>query len=331
MRATDMPHILVAGKLHPAGLALLDATTGVTYTHVEEISEESYQPYLEQADGMVIRTQPMTAASVAKAAKVQIVSRHGVGYDAVDVAALNARGIPLCIVGDVNSVSVAEHAMMQILACAKQLIRSDRAVRNGPWGWRNKLEQGEVSGKTLLIIGYGRIGRHLATMASAFGMKIAAHDPYLAAKGWPEGNVTCAADLSAALAQADFVSVHIPKADKPIIGAAELASMKRGAIIVNTARGGIVDEAALADALRSGQIAAAALDVFDAEPPAADHPLLAFDQVILTPHTAGLTAEAAERMAVSSVQNVLDFFAGQLDPALVVNAAALTGAKELVK
>lgn len=326
-----MPHILIAGKLHPAGLALLDATAGVTYTHVEEISEASYQDHLEQADGMVIRTQPMTAASVAKAARVQIVSRHGVGYDAVDVAALNARGIPLCIVGDVNSVSVAEHAMMQILACAKQLIRSDRAVRGGPWGWRNKLEQGEISGKTLLIIGFGRIGRHLATMASAFGMKILAHDPYLAAKGWPDGNVACAGDLTAALGKADFVSVHIPKADKPIIGVAEIASMKRGAIIVNTARGGIVDEAALCDALRSGQIAAAALDVFDAEPPQADHPLLAFDQVILTPHTAGLTAEAAERMAVSSVQNVLDFFAGRLDPALVVNAAALASAKELVK
>jgi D-3-phosphoglycerate dehydrogenase / 2-oxoglutarate reductase len=243
------------------------------------------------------------------------------------VAALNARGIPLCIVGDVNSVSVAEHAMMQILACAKQLIRSDRAVRNGPWGWRNKLEQGEISGKTLLIIGFGRIGRHLATMASVFGMKIVAHDPYLAAKGWPEGNVAYANDLTAALGKADFVSVHIPKADKPIIGAAEIAAMKRGAIIVNTARGGIVDEAALCDGLRSGQIAAAALDVFDTEPPQADHPLLAFDQVILTPHTAGLTVEAAERMAVSSVQNVLDFFAGRLDPALVVNAAALTGAK----
>ncbi|MDP3262102.1 MAG: hydroxyacid dehydrogenase [Tabrizicola sp.] len=326
-----MPHILIAGKLHPAGLALLDATDGVTCTHVEEISEASYQPWLAQADGMVIRTQPMTAASVAKAERLQIVSRHGVGYDAVDVAALNARGIPLCIVGDVNSVSVAEHAMMQILACAKQLIRSDRAVRNGPWGWRNRLEQGEVSGKSLLIIGYGRIGRHLATMAAAFGMKISAHDPYLASKGWPEGHVACADDLAAALAGADFVSVHIPKADKPIIGVVELALMKRGAIIVNTARGGIVDEAALADALRSGQIAAAALDVFDVEPPGPDHPLLAFDQVILTPHTAGLTAEAAERMAVASVQNVLDFFAGRLDPALVVNAPATRGTKEPVK
>lgn len=318
-----MPHILIAGKLHPSGLALLDQTPGFTYDHIEEISEASYQPYLEKADGMVIRTQPMQAASVAKGARLQIVSRHGVGYDAVDVAALNAQRIPLCIVGDVNSVSVAEHAMMQILACAKQLIRSDAAVRTGPWGWRNKLEQGEVSGKTLLIIGYGRIGRRLAQLAAAFGMKIAAYDPYLLARGWPDGPAASVSDLAAGLAVADFVSVHIPKADGPLIGAAELDTIKHGAIIVNTARGGIVDEAALADALRSGRIAAAALDVFDTEPPAPDHPLLAFDQVILTPHTAGLTREAAERMAIASVQNVLDHFAGRLDPMLVVNRDAI--------
>lgn len=318
-----MPHILIAGKLHPSGLALLKAAPGVTFTHVEEISEASYQPYLAQADGMVIRTQPMTAASVAQAPHLKIVSRHGVGYDAVDVAALNARNIPLCIVGDVNSVSVAEHAMMLILAGAKQLVRSDRAVRHGPWGWRNKLEQGEVSGKHLLIVGYGRIGRHLARMAGAIGMKIAAYDPYLAASGWPVGQVSCATDLAEGLAQADVVSVHIPKTDGALLGAAQIAQMKPGAIIVNTARGGVVDEAALAAALRSGHIAAAGLDVFDAEPPTADHPLLAFDQVILTPHTAGLTREAAERMAIASVQNLLDHFAGRLSPDLIVNRDAL--------
>ena len=318
-----MPFILIAGKLHPSGLALLEAAPGVTFTHVEEISEASYQPWLDKADGIVIRTQPMSAASVAKAPRLKIVSRHGVGYDAVDVAALNARAIPLCIVGDVNSVSVAEHAMMLILACAKQLVRSDRSVRHGPWGWRNRLEQREVAGKRLLIIGYGRIGRQLAHLAAAFGMRISAYDPYLAANGWPAGLVDPLTDLGAGLAEADIVSVHIPKADGPIIGAAEMARMKPGAIIINTARGGIVDEAALADALRSGQIGAAGLDVFDAEPPGPDHPLLAFDQVILTPHTAGLTAEAAERMAIASVQNVLDYFAGRLDPALIVNARQL--------
>ena len=315
-----MPHILIAGKLHSSGLALMDQMQGVTYDHIEAISEASYQPFLSRADAMVIRTQPLSAASIAKAARLQIVSRHGVGYDAVDLAALNARNIPLCIVGDVNSVSVAEHSMMMILACAKQLIRSDRALRSGAWDWRNRLEPGEVSGKRLLIIGYGRIGRHLAQLASAFGMQIAAHDPYLASKGWPAGTVAMVEDLAVGLAAADVVSVHIPKAGRPIIGAAEIAGMKPGAIIINTARGGIVDEVALAKALRSGQIAAAGLDVFDTEPPAPDHPLLAFAQVILTPHTAGLTRESAERMAVASVQNVLDHFAGALDSSLIVNS-----------
>lgn len=314
-----MPHILIAGKLHPAGLALLEASPGVSYTHVEEISEASYQPYLARADAMVIRTQPLGSASIAKASRLQIVSRHGVGYDAVDLAALNTRKIPLCIVGDVNSVSVAEHAMTLILACAKQLIRADAAVRTGPWGWRNSLQQTEVSGKRLLIVGFGRIGRHLAQMAAGFGMQITAFDPYLAAKGWPEGNMACASDLATALAAADFVSVHIPKADGPLLAAAEIAQMKPGAIIINTARGGIVDEVALAEALRRGHIAAAGLDVFDPEPPGPDHPLFGFDQVLFTPHTAGLTREAAERMAVASVQNVLDHFAGALDPALIVN------------
>jgi D-3-phosphoglycerate dehydrogenase / 2-oxoglutarate reductase len=318
-----MPHILIAGKLHPAGLALLDATPSLTYTHVEEVSEASYQPYLAQADAMVIRTQPLSAASLAKASKLQVVSRHGVGFDAVDLAALNARKIPLCIVGDVNSISVAEHSMMLILACAKQLLRSDASVRHGPWGWRNKLEQGEISDKTLLIVGYGRIGRHLARMAEAFGMKLLAYDPYLASMGWPAGNVGAVSDLKAGLALADFVSVHIPKAEGALIGAMEIAQMKRGAVIINTARGGIVDEQALAEGLRSGHIAGAGIDVFDAEPPAADHPLIGFNQVIFSPHTAGLTREAAERMAIASVQNVLDHFAGSLDPSLIVNKDAL--------
>lgn len=326
-----MPHILIAGKLHPAGIALLEATPGVTFTYVEEISEPSYASHMPQADGVVIRTQPMTAPTVALGKKMQIVSRHGVGYDAVDMSALNARGIPLCIVGDVNSVSVAEHCMMLILASVKKLNLADRSVRHGPWGWRNKLEAGEAAGKRLLIMGYGRIGRHLAHMATAFDMKIRAYDPFLQAQGWPSGNVQPVSVLADGLAWADIVSVNLPKADRPLLAAEELALMKRGSVIINTARGGIVDEAALAAALQSGQIAAAGIDVFDTEPPSSDHPFAPFDQAILTPHIAGLTAEAAERMAVASVQNVLDFFAGQLDPALVVNAAALRSVKELAK
>ena len=153
-------------------------------------------------------------------------------------------------------------------------------------------------------------------MAAGFGMEVRAFDPFLARHGWPEGPVAPVAELAEGLAWADVVSVHAPKTDKPAIGAAELSVMKPTAVLVNTARGGVVDEAALIASLRAGRLAAAGLDVFEDEPPAPDNPLLSMEQVVLSPHVAGLTAECAERMAVSSVQNVIDFFAGGIDPAL---------------
>jgi D-3-phosphoglycerate dehydrogenase len=314
-----MPHVLIAGRLHPSGLALLNDTAGVTYDYVEDVAEQSYAPLIGKTDALVIRTQPLSAETVARAERLKIVSRHGVGYDAVDLNALNARRIPLCVVGDVNSASVAEHAMMLILACAKFLLRADRSVRGGLWDWRNKLEAGEVGGKGLLVLGYGRTGRHLARMAAGFGMEIRAYDPFLAEANWPAGPAAPVASLAEGLAWADVISVNVPKADRPMLGAEELTRVKPGVVVVNTARGGIVDEMALAEALADGRVAAAGLDVFDAEPPPADHPLLRFDQVLLTPHIAGLTGQAAERMSLASVQNVLDFFAGRIDPGLIVN------------
>ena len=152
-----------------------------------------------------------------------------------------------------------------------------------------------------------------------FEWKYAPIDPLLRERGWPDGRVSPVASLSDGLAWADVVSVHVPKAGRPILGADEFSCIKPGAIVVNTARGGIIDEAALASALADGRVAAAGLDVFDDEPPANDHPLLGFDQVVLSPHIAGLTQQAAERMAVSSVRNVIDFFAGRLDSDLIVN------------
>mgnify|MGYP000868663876 FL=1 len=325
-----MPHLLVAGKLHPSGLDLLQQAQDVTFDYVEEISESSYQAHLPKADGMVIRTQPLGAASIAKAPGLRIVSRHGVGYDAVDVPALNARGIPLCIVGDVNSSGVAEHAMMLILAATHRLIAADKATRSGDWGWRNGLQTHEVAGKRLLIVGFGRIGQKLAGMAKAFGMEVHAHDPYIPADRWPDLALR-EPDLAVALVRADAVSLHLPRAERAVIGPAELALMRPTAVVVNTARGGLVDETALADALRAGRLGGAGIEVFAAEPPGADHPLFALDRAVLTPHNAALTVECAERMAIASVQNVLDFFAGKLDPALVVNAAAIGGLKEPAK
>lgn len=316
-----MPHLLIAGKLHPSGLALLREAPGVTFDYVEEISETSYQAHLPKADGMVIRTQPMGAASVAAAGRLQIVSRHGVGYDAVDLGALNARKIPLCIVGDVNSAGVAEHAMMLLLAASHRLIAADRATRSGNWGWRNGLQTHELRGKRLLVVGFGRIGRHLAGMARAFGMEVHAHDPFVT--NWPNDLAQRADDLPKALAEADAVSLHLPRADRAVLGAADLALMKPEAIVVNTARGGLVDELALAEALRAGRLGGAGIEVFNAEPPGPDHPLFGLEQVALTPHNAALTVECAERMAIASVENVLNFFAGRLDPALIVNKDAI--------
>lgn len=318
-----MPNILVAGKLHSAGRALLDAAPGMAVRYIEDISEASYAPQIGWADALLIRTQPLSAATVAKAEKLRIVSRHGVGYDAVDVAALNERGIALAVCGDVNSTSVAEHAAMMILAATKRALRADRSVRQGPWDWRNALESQDLRGRNLLLLGYGRIGRQVATMMSGFGMEIRAYDPFLLRQGWPDGPAAPAPDLTEALAWADIISVSLPRAEKPLIGTAEFAHMKDGAILVNTARGGIVDEAALISALSSGKVAAAGLDVFEDEPPRPDNPLLAFDQVLLSPHIAGVTDGAAIRMALGSAQNILDFFAGKIDPKLIVNAEML--------
>ncbi|BAJ82898.1 putative 2-hydroxyacid dehydrogenase (plasmid) [Acidiphilium multivorum AIU301] len=316
-----MPHILAAGKLHPSGVALLEQTThnGYTFDYIEEVSEASYIPLIYKTDALILRTQPLTAETVAKAPKLKVVSRHGVGYDAVNLEALNARGIALTVVGDVNSVSVAEHAMMQILALAKRALVADHAVREGPWGWRNRLEAREISGLNLLILGYGRIGRSLARMAKGFQMEVRAYDPFLLKAGWPEGDVSPVETLAEGLAWADCISVHIPKGDKPLIGADEIAAMKPNVILANTARGGIVAEEPLRAALASGHVFGAGMDVFDAEPPVDGGPFAALDNALLSPHIAGLTAECAERMAVSSVQNVLDFFGGKISPDLVVN------------
>ncbi|MGH6773311.1 MULTISPECIES: hydroxyacid dehydrogenase [Brucella] len=316
-----MPHLLVAGKLHPSGEALLEQLKSRDFTvdYVEEVSEASYAPLIARADAMVLRTQPLSAATIARAEHLKVVSRHGVGYDAVDLGALNARGIALTIVGDVNSVSVAEHAMMQLLAGAKRALRADRAVREpGQWDWRNKLQQREISGKNLLILGYGRIGRHLARMASGFGMQVRACDPLLEKAGWPEGAVT-PVSLDEGLGWADCISVHIPRSDTPAIGAAELAKMKPGVILANTARGGVVCEKALADALASGQVGAAGVDVFEEEPPVDGSPLFFHDAVLLSPHIAGLTAECGERMAIASIENAINFLAGTIEPHLIVN------------
>ncbi len=319
-----MPHILVAGRLHQAGIERLDSARDVTYRLVDEVSLESYAPYMAEADALLLRTQPMTAEVIAQGNRLRIVSRHGVGYDAVDVEALNARRIPLAIVGDVNSRAVAEHTLMLMLAVARQAAAHDRASKSGQWNVRNRFETVELDGKELLLMGLGRIGRRVAELAQAFGMTVVAHDPFVPPDVMAKHGVRPVTDLEVALSSADYLSLHMPPSPKgPLIGAAELARMKPSAILVNAARGGLIDETALDAALRAGKLYGAGLDVLAQEPPAPDHPLLSNERVTISPHAAGLTAECAARMAIAAVQNILDCFDGTLDPARVVNARAI--------
>lgn len=314
-----MPHVLVAGKIHEQGLDVLRRAKGITFDLVEQVSLDSYAPLMPKADALLLRTQPLAADLVQASPQLKIVSRHGVGYDAVDVAALNARRIPLCIVGDVNSRAVAEHTIMLMLSAARRTVVHDHASRSGNWNERNRFDSVELDGKQLLILGFGRIGRRVAQLAQAFGMTVVAHDPFVREETVRATGCAFVPRLEDGLANADYVSLHLPATKEPVINAARLAQMKPTAIIVNAARGDLIDEAALDAALRSGNLRHAALDVLSQEPPSKDHPLLSNPKVTISPHNAGLTEECAARMGVASAQNIVDFFEGKLDPALVVN------------
>ena len=320
-----MQNILILGRIHEAGLDILRARAGVTFEIMANPAESDILILAPVADAIIVRTTKLTAAAIDAAPRLKIVSRHGVGYDNVDLAALDRRAIPLTLVGNVNALSVAEHTLFMMLTIAKEAIPYDRATRNGNWKLRDSFRATELSGKTLLLLGFGRIGREVARRAQAFGMTVLAYDPYVRDAAMYAARVQPVPKLEDAIPTADFVSVHLPMTPetKGIIGAPQLAAMKKTTIVISTARGGLVDEAALADALRSGQIRAAGLDVFVEEPPAADSPLLRLDNVLLSPHIAGLTEECAMRMAVVSARNALAGLDGRLDPDLVVNKNVL--------
>lgn len=317
-----MPHVLVVGPIHPAGLDLLRASPGVTAETVEAVTAEDYTPRLPDADALLIRTQPVPRSAVASAPRLKIVSRHGVGTDAVDVGALDERCITLSIVGDVNSRPVAEHAFALLLALAKQVTAYDAATRGTGWETRNAFSSVELWGKTLFVVGFGRIGRIVAGMAAGFGMQVLAYDPFLDAGAIEAAGAIPVGSLAEGLQRADTVTLHVPKAEGgPLLGRDELALLKPEALIVNTARGDLIDADALADALETGTVRGAGLDVFAQEPPSRASRLLRSGRTILSPHAAALTRECAVRMSEVAAQNILDFFAGRLDPRLVVNRA----------
>jgi D-3-phosphoglycerate dehydrogenase len=320
-----MQSILILGRIHEAGLDILRARPDVSFEIITNPAEPDILALAPTADAIIVRTTTLTAAAIDSAPKLKIVSRHGVGYDNVDMAALDRRRIPLTLVGNVNALSVAEHTLFMMLSLAKRGIAYDRATRNGDWKLRDSFGATELADKTLLLLGFGRIGREVARRAQAFAMTVLAYDPYVRDAAMFAARVQPVGKLADALPQADFISVHLPMTaeTKGIIGARELAAMKRTAVVISTARGGLIDEAALAEALKSGQIRAAGLDVFVDEPPASNDPLLNLDNLLLSPHIAGLTEECAMRMAEVSARNALAGLDGKVDPELVVNKHVL--------
>lgn len=320
-----MPHVLVVGHIHREGLDLLAASPGVTVEMLESPSPARTLAAMPQAEAVIVRTAPIARAMIEAAPRLRIVSRHGVGYDNVDLAALNERRIPLAVAATANMVAVAEHAFFMMLELAKQGREHDRAVRAGDWEARNRFAAIELHGKRLLVVGLGRIGRELARRAAAFGMAVAAFDPKLGPEAIEALGIEPEPALLRGLARADVVSLHLPlgPGTRGMIGREQLRAMRKSAILINTARGGLVDEAALLEGLRAGWIRGAGLDVFESEPPAPGSPLLAESRLLLSPHCAGVTAEAAVRMAVESARNALAAFNGTLDPTTLVNPEVL--------
>jgi D-3-phosphoglycerate dehydrogenase len=270
---------------------------------------------LPEADGVVmVMEQPaLSARLIDLAPRLRIACRFGAGYDNFDVPALTRRGIPLATTGDANADTVAEHALYLMLALAKRVPALERAVRAG--SWPRSFGNVELRGRSCVVVGFGRIGRAVARRAAAFEMKIVAVDPY----------VPGTEKLADALPQADFVilACALTPETRGLIGAQALARMKPGAFLVNVARGAIVDEAALVAALEERRIAGAGLDVLETEPPRPAHPLLARDDVVLTPHVAAYIDTAFDRMAVACAQIALAGLDGALDPSTVVNSEVL--------
>lgn len=318
-----MKKIVVIQPLRPEALALFDKRSDVAYEVVTDFTPANLLTKVGEADAITVRDAPLPAEVLAAAPRLKVVSRHGVGYDNIPVDYCTSRGIPVTVVGDVNAISVAEHAIYLMLSAARFGVELDEAVRSNNFGARAKLIGVELQGRTLLLVGYGRIGRETAKRAQGLGMGIAVYDPYANRDNFP--GTRFVDTLEEGLAIAGVLSLHIPLSDKTrnLIDAHALALMPKGGIVINTARGGIIDENALIASLNSGHTHAAGLDVFAAEPLPPGSPILSSKRVILTPHSAALTEESLIGMGVMTARNALAGLDGALDPNLVVNRAIL--------
>ncbi len=303
-RARAMPLCLILQPVHAVAAETL-AAAGLDVVAGPEAPD---------AVAVITRNAPVDAAFLDRHPALKVIAKHGAGLDNIDVAEARRRGIAVVFTPGANAHAVAEHALALILALAKRLRPADRAVRGDDFAYKFRARFDELSGLRLGIVGLGDSGRRLAHMAgTGLGMRVAAYSPSVPQDLFEALAVERADTLTALLKTSDVVSLHVPARPgaRGMIGAAELAVLPPGALLVSVGRGGVVDEAALADAVAAGRLGGAALDVFDTEPPLPDNPLFGLDNVILTPHVAGNTEAALRRMASGVATQIIDVLAGR--------------------
>ena len=305
------PLVVIGGAIHPDGIKQLETEARVIVT--DQATEEGMIEVAREAEGILFRIRPnCTRALMTACARLKVVGRHGVGLDTVDLKAATDLGIAVVHAPGSNSDSVAEHALMLILACAKQTLDVDRMTRTAEWRRPPKGNM-ELKGKTLGIVGVGNIGRRMARLGHALGMRVIGYDKYVPDEEVRARGAEPKPDLHAVLSEADVVTCHTPHTAEThhMIDGKAVAQMKDGVIFVNTSRGQTQEEHALFEGLTRGKIRAAGIDVFEEEPVSADNPLLNLPNVVVSSHMAGVTAETGRAMAMQVTAEMLRVLRGE--------------------
>jgi D-3-phosphoglycerate dehydrogenase len=303
-----MSRVLICDKLPAAGLDLLKQA-GIELDDRQKLKGAELQEAIRAADGVIVRSDTkITAAELQNPGRLRVIVRAGVGVDNIDVAAATRKGIVVMNTPGGNTVSTAEQTIALLLSLARHTPAADASLHQGKWE-RGKFVGTQLAGRTLGVVGLGRIGREVARRAAGLDMKVLGFDPFLAPAGASQAGIETVSELDQLLPRVDFLTVHTPLTDetRDLIDARRLALLPEGARVINCARGGIINEEALAEALRSGRLAGAALDVFVQEPPPPDHPLLKLPNVVLTPHLGASTVEAQLSVAKEAAQLLIDY------------------------
>ena len=313
---SDKKKILIIQNINEAGPKLLTNHPDYEFEIIEDINDPTLKEKIIDCDGVSLRTAKLTAEIIEYGKKIKIISRHGVGYDNIDLNICKEREITVAITATANAVAVAEHVMFMLLNISKRKSMYDDTVKTGKFNERNKLPKTiEIWNKNILIAGFGRIGQCLIKRCLGFEMNVFVYDPFISAEKIESYGGKKVDDLSEAVKTMDAISLHIPLNDetKNMINLDLLKTMKKNCIIINAARGGIINESDLNKALNDDLIFGAGLDVFEIEPPEANNPLLKNDKVFLSPHTAAFTEECMIRMGKETIQNIIDFFDKKLE------------------